>query len=88
MPLVLEKYGEHIRELRAPLCIIGVAKGYSPNPMTRIRHRGYPDYHTWLVGLPPTLATADCWMGTLVYSYDIEGPMQGICLKVIVPIGE
>ena len=27
-------------------------------------------------------------MGTLVYAYDIEGSMQGICLKVIVPIGE
>ncbi len=26
--------------------------------------------------------------GTLVYAYDIEGSMQGICLKVIVPIGE
>ena len=25
---------------------------------------------------------------TLVYVYDIEGSMQGICLKVIVPIGE
>ena len=25
---------------------------------------------------------------TLVYAYDIEGSMQGICLKVIVPIGE
>jgi|GEM_PF-5724222 hypothetical protein len=25
---------------------------------------------------------------TLVYAYGIEGPMQGICLKVIVPIGE
>jgi hypothetical protein len=26
--------------------------------------------------------------GALVYAYDIEGSMQGICLKVIVPIGE
>jgi len=25
---------------------------------------------------------------TLVYAYHVEGPMQGICLKVIVPIGE
>ena len=25
---------------------------------------------------------------SVVYAYDIEGPMQGICLKVIVPIGE
>ena len=28
------------------------------------------------------------YLGTLVYAYDIEGSMQGICLKVIVPIGE
>lgn len=27
-------------------------------------------------------------MGTLVNAYDIEGPMQGKCLKAIVPIGE
>ena len=26
--------------------------------------------------------------GTLVNAYDIEGPMQGKCLKAIVPIGE
>ena len=26
--------------------------------------------------------------GTLVYAYDIEESLQGICLKVIVPIGE
>jgi hypothetical protein len=27
-------------------------------------------------------------VGTIVYAYDIEGSLQGICLKVMVSIGE
>ena len=33
-------------------------------PHALIQSEGYPDYHTWLAGLPPTPATADCWIGT------------------------
>jgi len=36
----------------------------------------------------PTVVLSGIYHATLVYAYDIEGSMQGICLKVIVPIGE
>ena len=43
--------------------------------------------HTsWRVSRVPVYAGIH--QGTIVYAYHIEGPMQGICLKVIVPIEE
>ena len=40
------------------------------------------------LGYSHLLSNMEIASSTLVYAYDIEGSMQGICLKVIVPIGE